>query len=106
MDDARRDWNDYEAGPLYYALEPIYRRLPGGPPRLVTAAAVTCMATGVLLAGSGGSGLALSPAIVEAINMRKQGGKSRVVMDAEDYDAMQDRIRELEAEVATLQSRA
>jgi len=106
MDDARRDWNDYASGPLYYALKPVYPRLTGAPPRLVTAAAVRCMATGEMLAGNGGSGLALSPAVADAIDMHKQGGKSRVVLDAEEYDAMQARIRELEAEVATLRSRA
>lgn len=75
---------------LYYSLVPVYD-LPQ--PGLLTAAAVTCIATGKILAGSGGPGYAVHPKIVEGIDMLQNGGKARVIIDAEDYDAMTGLLR-------------
>jgi len=100
------DWNDYRNGPLYYELIPVYPRKPESPPTLVSAACVTCMATGEILDGMGGPALALSPKIVDAIDMRKQGGRPRVVLDAEDYDGMRAEIEFLRKRVAELEAGA
>ena len=100
------DWSDYEKGPIYYRLEPVYSPKEGAPPSLASAACVTCMSTGEILDGCGGPGLALSPRIVDAIDMVKQGGKPRVVLDAEDYDGMQSEIEYLRGRIAELEAKS
>lgn len=71
--------------PLYYHLSPIY---PGKPGSIATAALVNCIATGRQLHHCGGPGYALSPDVVKALDASQNGGRSRVIVDAEDWDGL------------------
>jgi hypothetical protein len=70
---------------LYYRLTPIFKQAPGG---FATAAIQECMATGKVLSGSGGGGLALSKDIVRALDRTRNNGKSRAIVDADDLDKL------------------
>lgn len=65
-----------------YRLEPIPEQVPGG---LSTAAIMTCIATGEILSGSGGGGLHLAPAVVEAL---RSDGTPKVIMDASEHEGL------------------
>lgn len=73
---------------LYYRVQPVMSRLPEDGFTMETAALATCMATGEMLSGSGGGGLFLKKDIVDALNMQQGDGKPKVILNAEDYDAM------------------
>jgi len=52
--------------PLGYELHPIYEDT-GDEPKMVSAAAMVCAVTGVILAGSGGGGVYVSPRVFRAL---------------------------------------
>lgn len=70
---------------LYYKVTPIFRQEPGG---FATAAIQECMATGKILSGSGGGGLALSKELVHALDRSRNGGRSKAIVDVEDLDKL------------------
>lgn len=72
-------------GPLlYWDLIPVYERRG----QLATACIVQCIATGKYLSGHGGPSYALDPAIVDALDMAKTGGRHRMIVDQEAWDSL------------------
>jgi hypothetical protein len=79
--------------PYAYRVEPIYPRDPNKE-MLVTAAVMTCMATGRMLDGMGGGGQFLAPEIVDGL--RNQGVGKSVVYNA-DWDGALAALRRIVA---------
>jgi hypothetical protein len=77
---------------LYYALTPV-RPAPDG--AIMSAAIQRCMATGKTLDGMGGGSLALSLEVVDALDMWKHGGETRVIGSARDWDDLLALARDL-----------
>lgn len=69
--------------PIYYSLYPVYEPKKD---TFMNAAVQYCMATGKLLSGMGGGGLALSPEIVDALDARKNNHEARMICSAKDMD--------------------
>lgn len=59
---------------IAYRLEPVYELAEGG---FVTAAVMSCMATGEMLEGMGGGGEFLSPKVVNLL----RGGGCTIIKD-------------------------
>ena len=76
---------------IAYRLEPV--REPAEP-TIMTAAVMTCIATGRTLSGMGGGGDHLSPAIVDAL---RADGRGKVILDSNLFDAMKDVVERMAA---------
>jgi len=72
---------------LWYDIVPHFKPEPGMG-GFATAAILNCMVTGKQLASYGGGGRAMSVEIVEKLDMRRYGAKSRALVETEDMEAI------------------
>lgn len=68
---------------IYYDLRAV-RKSDLRRSDIATAACVTCIATGRILDGMGGPGYALSPDIVDALDMAGSGPRPKTIVDSDD----------------------